>query len=134
MKKIATILFAAGIMTAFTACQQAKKAEEKVETTATEAVEEVKAEVQAAVETPAAEPEIKPADALKAFQAFAKEYAEAYNNIAKNPVKYTQLAGQYRQKIADVEKVKDKFTPAQVKAFEKSLQIIKDVNSGGTKK
>ncbi|MDR0546269.1 MAG: hypothetical protein LBG77_01570 [Dysgonamonadaceae bacterium] len=129
MNKIAMILFAAAITVAFVACQQTKKAEEAVETAATEAVEEVAA----AVETPA-EPEVKPAEALKQFQAFAKEYADAYNNIAKNPVKYTQLAGQYKDKIAEVEKVKDKFTPAQVKAYEKALQIIKDVNSGGTKK
>ena len=130
MKQIAMILFAAGMMTALTACQQTKNAEEKAETAATEVVEAAKA----VVETPAAAPEIKPADAIKAFQAFAKEYAEAYNNITKNPVKYTQLAGRYKDQIAEVEKVKDKFTPAQVKAYEKALQIIKDVNSGGTKK
>jgi len=119
------ILFTVGMMVAFTACQQAKKVEQVVEEVVEEAIVEE--------EAPAL-PEIKPADALKAFQTFAKEYAEAYNNITKNPVKYTQLAGQYKQKIADVEKAKEQFTPAQLKSYEKAMQMIRDVNSGGSKK
>jgi hypothetical protein len=129
MKKISMILFAAALMVSFAACNGTKKAEE-----APAVVEEtVVVEETPAVETPAvAEP--TPAEALKAFQDFAKEYGEAFNNITKDPQKYTKLSGQYQQKIADMERVKVDLTPKQVKDYEKALKIIADVNSGGSKK
>ena len=71
---------------------------------------------------------------LKDFQAFAKEYGEAFNNIAKDPQKYTKLAGQVQLKVADMERLKVDLTPAQLKDYEKALKIILDVGSGGTKK
>ncbi|MDR0541325.1 MAG: hypothetical protein LBH19_03840 [Dysgonamonadaceae bacterium] len=128
MKKISMILFVTVLLVSFTACKVDKKAEEAVKEAATEAVA-----APAAEETPAyVEP--TPAEALKAFQAFAKEYGEAFNNLTKDPQKYMKLAGQVQQKVADMERVKVDLTPAQVKSYEKALKIITDVNSAGTKK
>ncbi|GHT46997.1 hypothetical protein FACS189440_06290 [Bacteroidia bacterium] len=126
MKKISMILFAAVLMIAFAACNGTKKTEEVA------IVEE------AVVETPAPETpayvEPTPAEALKAFQDFAKEYGEAFNNITKDPQKYSKLAGQVQQKVADLERIKVDLTPQQVKDYEKALKIITDVSSGGSKK
>ncbi|GHT02021.1 hypothetical protein AGMMS49525_04590 [Bacteroidia bacterium] len=97
---------------------------------ATDVVEQEVVVAEPVVETPA----LKPADALKEFKAFAKSYGEAYNNITKNPGKYTELAGQVQTKVAELEAIKDKLKPAEVKEYEKAKKIITDVNSGGTKK
>ncbi len=127
MKKIFMILFAVVLMVSFAACNGGKKAEEAAETIETEVVEEV-----ATPEAPAyVEP--TPAEALKAFQEFAKEYGEAYNNITKDPQKYTKLASQVQGKVADMERLKIDLTPAQLKEYERALKIITDVNTGGKK-
>jgi hypothetical protein len=125
MKKIFFILFAVVLMVSFTACNGAKKTEEAAPPTE-EVVEEVKAP-----ETPVVEP--TPAEALKAFQQFAKEYGEAFNNITKDPQKYTKLASQVQEKVADMERVKINLSAKEVKEYEKALKIITDVSSGGKK-
>ncbi|MDR0834437.1 MAG: hypothetical protein LBN93_09705 [Candidatus Symbiothrix sp.] len=86
-------------------------------------------EVAPVVETPV----LAPADALKEFKAFAKSYGEAFNNLTKDPNKYTELAGQVQAKVAELEAIKDKLKPAELKEYEKAKKIITDVNSGGTK-
>jgi hypothetical protein len=128
MKKMSMILFATVLMVSFAACQGDKKAEQ---TTVEEPATEV---VAAAVEETPATPALTPGETLKAFQAFAKEYGEAFNNLTKDPQKFQKLAAEISQKIAEVEQVKADLTPAQIKAYEKALKIITDVNSGGTKK
>jgi hypothetical protein len=128
MKKSSMILFAAGLMLSFAACKSDKKAEEAVQAPVSGIVAEPVVE-----DTPAyVEP--TPAEALKAFQAYAKEYGEAFNNLTKDPQKFQKLAAEYNQRIADMERIKVDLTPAQVKNYEKALKIIADVNSGGTKK
>lgn len=124
MKKISMILFATLLLASFSACKGDKKAEEAVQ--ATEVVAPPVEEAPAIVPTPA--------EALKAFQAFAKEYGEAFNNLTKDPQKFQKLAGEVQQKIADMERLRVDLTPAQVKDYEKALKIITDVNSGGTKR
>jgi hypothetical protein len=127
MKKISMILFAVVLMVSFAACNGAKK-ENPTETVETETVDET-----VAPETPAyVEP--APAEVLKAFQEFAKEYGEAFNNITKDPGKYSKLASQVQEKVADMERLKVNLTPAQIKDYERALKIITDVSSGGTKK
>ena len=122
MKKISMILFVTVLLLSFTACKGDKKAAEATET-----------EAPVAEETPpVVEP--TPAEALKAFQVFAKEYGEAFNNISKDPQKYSKLAGQVQGKVADMARYQVDFTPAQKKEFDKAMKIINDVNSGGTKK
>jgi GTP cyclohydrolase III len=128
MKKIAMILFAAGLMVSFAACNGAKKTEEAVEPVTT--VDETQATVAADTATYV---EPTPAEALKAFQEFAKEYGEAYNNITKDPGKYTKLASQVQQKVADIERLKVNLSAKEIKDYEKALKIITDVNSGGKK-
>jgi hypothetical protein len=127
MKKISMILFAAVLMVSFAACNGAKK---------TDPAEPVETEFVTEVSTPEmpVPVELTPAEALKAFQEFAKEYGEAFNNITKDPGKYMALAGQVQEKVADTERLRADFTPAQVKDYEKALKIITDVNSGGSKK
>jgi hypothetical protein len=127
MKKISMILFAISLLVSFTACKGDKKAEEAVQETVTE-------EVAPPVEETPALVEPTPAEALKAFQAFAKEYGEAFNNLTKDPQKFQKLAGELQQKVADIERKRADLTPEQVKAYEKARKIIIDVNSGGTKK
>ena len=128
MKKISMILFVTTLLLSFTACKGDKKAKEGVTETTTEVVETPVAE-----ETPVvAEP--TPAEALKAFVAYAKEYGEAFNNLSKDPQKYSKLAGQVQAKVADMARYQVDFTPAQMKEFEKAMKIIRDVSSGGTKK
>ena len=123
MKKIFMTLFAAVLMVSFAACGGGKKAEEAVEIIETEVVEE------APVAPAYVEP--TPAEALKAFEEFAKEFGEAYNNITRDPQKYTRLAGQVQGKVADMERLKVDLTPAQLKTYERALKIITDVVSGG---
>ena len=128
MKKISMIFFVTVLLLSFTACKGDKKAEEGQAETTTEVVEEPVAE-----ETPVvAEP--TPAEALKAFVAYAKEYGEAFNNLSKDPQKYQKLAGELQLKVADINRYKIDFTPAQQKEYEKAMKIISDVSSGGTKK
>jgi ABC-type glycerol-3-phosphate transport system substrate-binding protein len=128
MKKISMILFAAALTVAFAACSGGKKEEAKTpETPATE----VQAPVDSTAQTVAVPQEEDPAEALKAFVAYAKEYAEAHNNIAKDPNKYTKLARQSQQKIADMERLKEKFTKKQLAEYQKAFDIVKKVNSGG---
>ena len=127
MKKISMILFVTVLLLSFTVCKVDKKAEEATETT-TEVVEAPVAE-----ETPAV-PELSPAEALKAFVAFAKEYGDAFNNMMKDPQKYQKLAGELQLKVADMAKYQANFTQAQKKEYEKAMKIISDVSSGGTKK
>ncbi|MDR1527652.1 MAG: hypothetical protein LBS46_08310 [Dysgonamonadaceae bacterium] len=127
MRKISMILFTTLLLVSFAACKGDKKADEAVQETATEVVAPPVEEAPAVVEP-------TPAEALKAFQAFAKEYGEAFNNLTKDPQKFQKLAGEVQQKIADMERIKIDLTPAQVKVYEKALKIITDVNSGGTRK
>ena len=127
MKKISMILFVTTLLLSFAACKSDKKAAEATETT-TEVVEVPVVEEAPPVVEPT------PAEALKAFAAFAKEYGEAFNNISKDPQKYSKLAGQYQEKMAEINRYKVDFTAAQKKEFEKSMKIIRDVNSGGAKK
>ncbi|MDR0866316.1 MAG: hypothetical protein LBO74_15505 [Candidatus Symbiothrix sp.] len=129
MKKISMILFAVVLMVSFTACNGAKKTEEAVQT---EVVDEA-TQVTTATEEAAAYVEPTPAESLKAFQAFAKEYGEAFNNLTKDPGKYTKLAAQVQQKVADMERVKVNLKPNEIKDYEKALKIITDVSAGGKK-
>ena len=128
MKKILVILVAGALMVSFTACNKNTQKTEEAAAPATEVVVE-----EAIVETPVvAEP--TPAEALKAFQEFAKEYGESFNNMMKDPQKFQKLAGQLQQKLADMERYKVDLTDKQIKEYDKALKIITDVNSGGSKK
>jgi hypothetical protein len=124
MKKISMILFVTVLLLSFTACKGDKKAEKATETTTETPVVE---------ETPPVI-ELTPAEALKAFQAFAKEYGEAYNNKLKDLQKFQKLAKQQPEKVADMNRYQANFTPAQKKKFDEAMKIIRDVNSGGSKK
>jgi hypothetical protein len=129
MRKIAMTLFAAVLMVSFAACDGAKKTDDTAQAVETEVVEEQAPAPEAVVPV-----EPTPAEALKAFQNFAKEYGEAFNNMTKDPQKYMKLAGQMQQQVADMERIKVDLSPKQVKDYEKALKIIKDVSSGGSKK
>ncbi|GHT20470.1 hypothetical protein AGMMS4957_07480 [Bacteroidia bacterium] len=122
--KTKSILILAALTVSLAACNKSKSTEAVPVNVVT--VEEVVPEP----ETPA----VDPAVALKEFKAFAKSYGEAFNNITKNPGNYSKLAGQVQSKVAEIEAIKENFTPAQLKEYDKALKIIKDVNSGGTKK
>jgi hypothetical protein len=128
MKKISMILLAVALPLFFAACKADKKAEEAAQAPAAEVVETPPAEEAAPVVEPT------PAEALKAFQAYAREYGEAFNNLTKDPQKFQKMAGELQQRVADMERVKIDLTSAQLKNYEKALKIITDVNSGGTKR
>ena len=118
------ILFITALLLSFAACKSDKKAAVAAPEPVTEVV----------VEEAPPVVELSPAEALKDFTAFAKEYGEAFNNIGKDPQKFQKLAGQYQQKVADMARYQVKFTKAQTQEFDKAMKIIRDVNTGGTKK
>jgi len=133
MKKIFLFFVSAILMIAFTACNGSKKSEASAEAVKTDSVTNVApvaAQDSVAAAVPAA-PAASPADMLKNFQAFAKSYGEAFNSIVKNPQKFTELSGQYKQKIADMEQIKDQLNARQLQDYKKALDIIIKVNRGG---
>lgn len=122
MKKISMIIFTAALLTAFAACSGEKKAPEAGdERTPEVVVEEVKQEI----------PAVKPDEALKTFQAYAKEYAEAFNNITKDPAKFSKLAGQLQDKVNEMENVKASFNKKQLADYQKARDLINKVNTVG---
>ena len=128
MKKISVFLVTVILTMAFTACSGGAKNNE------TQANEPVKTEVSEQVATPEPEPEapaLKPAEALKNFQDFAKSYADAFNNISKDQKKFYELAGEVSKRIAEMEKIKGDFNKKQSDDFQKALEVIIKVNKGG---
>ncbi|MDR2622563.1 MAG: hypothetical protein LBC48_08305 [Dysgonamonadaceae bacterium] len=132
MKKICMIIFGVALIASFAACSQAKKDENKakeavesVAKEATEAIEEVKQELKEEI------PAVKPDEALKAFQAYVKEYAEAFNNITKDPAKFSKLAGQLQDKVTEIEKIKSTFSKKQLADYQKTRDLINKVNNAG---
>ena len=132
MKKICMIIFTVALITSFAACSGAKKEENKakepienVDKEAPEAVEEVKPEVTEEI------PAVKPDEALKAFQAYVKEYAESFNNIMKDPAKFSKLAGQLQEKVSEMEKIKVSFNKKQLADYQKARDMINEVNNVG---
>jgi len=127
MKKITVFLISVVYVLAFTACSGAKKTEAP-------AAEPVKVEVVETVAVPVSQPEapvLSPADMLKNFQEYAKAYGESFNNISKDPKKYTELAGQSQKRVSEMEGIKDKLNKKQLEDYQKSLEIVLKVNRGG---
>jgi hypothetical protein len=121
MRKIYLILFASAFMFSFTACNNTKKTEESApsvtETTETTPREEV------------APPVVKtPEEALKDFEAYVKEYAEANNNKLKDIQKYQSLAMRSQQEVADMERLKIDFNKKQLARYEKAKKLIEEIN------
>jgi len=127
MKKIIVFLATVVLATAFSACSGGKKSEASVNET-------VKSEVVETVADPEPQPEVpalSPADMLKNFQEYAKAYGEAFNNISKDPRKYSELAGQSQKRVSDMEKIKDQLNRRQAEDYQKALELVLKVNRGG---
>jgi len=127
MKKVYVFLFTIVVAMVFTACSGEKKGKAP----ATEPVKIEKAEVVVAEPEKPAEPTLPPAEMLKNFQAYAKEYATAFNNISKNPKKFSELAGQSQKKVAEMEKIKTELNTRQSQEYQKALDMVLKVNRGG---
>jgi len=132
MKKISVFLVTAILMIAFTACNGAKKTEapaeqQPVKTDSVTNVAPAAAQDSLAMATPA----VNPADMLKNFQAYVKSYGEAYNNIAKDPKKFSDLSKQSQQKVSEMEQIKGQLNPTQLQAYQKAVDIIIKINKGG---
>ena len=126
MKKISLFLVTAILMIAFTSCSGAKKTEAPAEEPAkSEVVETVAVESQP--ETPA----LSPAEMLKNFQEYAKAYGEAFNNLKKDPKKFSELSGQSQKRVADMEKIKSELNAKQLQDYQKAIDIVLKVNRGG---
>ena len=125
MKQISLILFAAVLMVSFAACNDAKKANE-TPTESAPVVEDVVAP-QEEVTPPVTK---TPEESLKDFEAYVKEYAEAYNNKTKDIKKYQTLAMRSQQEVADLERIKIDFNAKQLKRYEKAKESIVKINSG----
>ena len=127
MKKISLLFVTVILMTALAACSGAKKndvsANQPVESEAVEAVTVSDPEPEA--------PVLTPAQMLESFKEYAKTYAEAFNNISKDPKKYSELAGQSKKKVEEMEKIKDKLNKKQSEEYQKALDIVLKVNRGG---
>jgi ABC-type glycerol-3-phosphate transport system substrate-binding protein len=124
MRKTCLILFASALMFSFTACNNAKKTEESApaaETTVTTETTPPQEEV--------APPVVKtPEEALKDFEAYVKEYAEANNNKLKDIQKYQTLAMRSQQEVADMERLKIDFNKKQLARYEKAKKLIEEIN------
>ena len=131
MKKICMIIFSAALFTSFAACSGAKKEENKEVKQAVEAVAPDTTTTQAAVE--ATVPDVNPDEAIKAFQAFVKDYATAFNNIRQDPVKFSTLAAQVEDKVIAMEKIKSTFNKKQLADYQATRDIIDKVNTAGKK-
>jgi ABC-type glycerol-3-phosphate transport system substrate-binding protein len=126
MKKNSIVLLVIGLSIAFAACSGTKKSEAPAEEPVkNETVEEVIAP------PPPADLKLSPEKALKAFQDYAKAYAEAYNNIMKAPQKFKELSSQYQARIAEMEKIKSELNEKQQKEYQKAIELIIKVNKGG---
>jgi len=127
MKKISVFLFTAILMIVFTSCSGAKKNEAPAEEPAkSEAVETV-----AASEPQQEAPTLSPAEMLKEFQEYAKAYGEAFNNLKKDPKKFSELSGQSQKRVAEMEKIKSELNAKQLQDYQKSVDIVLKVNRGG---
>jgi hypothetical protein len=128
MKKVFSFFVTAILMVAFVACTGAKKTEAPAE-------QAVKTDTVAkAVEPQPAAPEVpakSPADMLKDFQAYAKSYGEAFNNMTKDPNKFMDLSKLSQKWVDDMEKVKDQLTPKQLQDYKRACDIVFKVNKGG---
>jgi len=133
MKKISVFFVTAILMIAFAACNGAKKTEAPAEQSVkTDSVTNVAPAAQDSVAATApATPAVNPADMLKKFQAYVKAYGEAYNNITKDPKKYTDLAGQYKQKVDEMEQIKSQLNPTQLQTYQKTVDLLIKINKGG---
>ena len=135
MKKISVFFVTAILMIAFTACNGAKKTEapteqQPVKTDSVTNVAPAAAQDSVAAAAPAA-PAVNPADMLKDFQAYVKAYGEAYNNIAKDPKKFSDLSKQSQQKVAEMEQIRSQLNPAQTQAYQKAVDLLIKINKGG---
>jgi len=125
MKKIFPFLFVVIFTTVLMACTGTKKTEAPAEAP-------VKSDSVANVVTSdSVAPTKSPADMLKDFQNYVKAYGEAYNNIAKDPQKFTDLAGQSQKWVANMEQIKDQLTTAQQQDYQKARDLIIKINKGG---
>ena len=127
MKKITVLLVSAIFVIAFTSCSGAKKNDAS-------ANEPVKTEAAETVNAPEPQPEapaLSPAEMLKSFQEYAKAYGDAFNNISKDLKKYSELAGQSKNRIEEMEKIKTKLNKKQAEDYQKALELVLKVNRGG---
>ena len=122
MKKIFLLLVTVILTIAFTACSGAKKTEA--------ANNEVAETVEVSDPQPEA-PVLSPAEMLKDFKEYAKAYGEAFNNITKDPNKYSELARQSQKRVEEMEKIKTELDKKQSEEYQKSLDIVLKVNRGG---
>jgi len=129
MKKISVFFVTAILLIAFTACSGAKKNEAPAE----QPVKSDSTTVQITVSDPVtpAAPALSPAEMLKNFQDYVKAYGDAYNNIAKDPKKFTDLSGQSQQKVTEMEQIKSQLNPAQLQAYQKAVNLLIKINKGG---
>ena len=128
MKKISVFLFTAVLIIAFTACTGAKKSDAPVENpAANDSIE------QAAASEPSepAAPVLSPTEMLKEFQAYAKAYGEAFNNISKDPKKYTELSGQSQKRVTEMEQIKGELNARQLQDYQKARDLVIKINNGG---
>jgi len=139
------VIFSVALLASFAACSGTKKEEKSevkeqaVETVAPDTAKKAAVETvvpdttkKAAVE--AVVPAVKPDEAIKAFKAFAKEYGDAFNNVAKDPAKFSKLANQLNDQLAVINKIKPSLSKKQIADFEAAMKIINEVNAVGKKK
>jgi len=132
MKKISVFLITAVLMIAFTACSGAKKSDAPAENPVKkDSIEQVATPDSVSTPQPAAAPASNPADMLKDFQAYAKAYGEAFNSIAKDPKKFTDLSGQSQKRVNEMEQIKGQLNAKQLQDYQKALDLIIKINKGG---
>jgi predicted flap endonuclease-1-like 5' DNA nuclease len=125
MKKISAFLFTIVLVISFTACGGEKKAKAPAEESVNSATVEV------ATEPEPVAPSLSPAEMLKNFQTYAKEYREAFNGLPRTVTKYSQLAAQSQKNVTEMEKIKGGLNARQQQDYQQALEIVIKVNRGG---
>ena len=135
MKKISVYLVTIFLMTAFMACSGAKKnetsAKEPVKSEAVVTTNTSEQQVVVVKDTPPVIPEKNPAELLKSFQEYVKAYGEAFNSITKDPKKYSELAGQSKKRVDEMESIKGELNKKQLEDYQKALDLVLKINRGG---
>ncbi|MDL2257132.1 hypothetical protein LJC06_02870 [Bacteroidales bacterium OttesenSCG-928-I14] len=123
MRKISLVLFAVVMMVSFAACGGDKK---KVEAPVDAPTVEAPAPEVNEADVPV---QMTPEEALKGFEEYVKEYAEANNNKTKNIKKYQDLAKKSQEWEADMKRYLIDFDAKQTKRYEKALETLININT-----
>ncbi len=128
MKKYLIVLLSATLLVGLNSCKK-----ESTESTAADQPAPTEQTTPAPETIEPAPEEVAPAksasEMLKEFEDYVVAYADANNNMTKNPKKYQELAQQSQSWVQDMERVKGDLKPAEVKKYDKLIKDLANINN-----